>query len=77
VFEHQVMKVYKGMEVKAPCILNLDRRWRLVVKFMLQLLYPHGWGPKYPLNRMDGPQSQSRCSGEKKPVHAVNETSVV
>jgi hypothetical protein len=34
---------------------------------MAQLLYPQGKSPWYPVDRrLDGPQSQSGCSGEEK-----------
>jgi hypothetical protein len=48
-------------------ILGLTSRWRWVVGFMFQLLYPWGKSPWYSLNRMLGePQSRSGCYGEEK-----------
>jgi hypothetical protein len=44
----------------AERILDLWNRWRLVVSFMLCLLYPPGMGLWYPsYRRLGGPQSQS------------------
>jgi hypothetical protein len=51
----------------APCILELITRWRWVVSFMSQLLYPQGKSPWNPLDRrLGGPQSQSGHSSEEK-----------
>lgn len=36
-------------------ILNHSTRWRPVLSFMVQVIYPQGMGPWYPLNRrLDG-----------------------
>lgn len=44
----------------APLILNLGTRWRRVVSFMQQSLYPWRKNPQHPQNRrLCGPQSQS------------------
>jgi hypothetical protein len=39
------MKTYKGSGGIAPCILNLGTRWRWVVCFTFQPLYPQGKSP--------------------------------
>jgi hypothetical protein len=44
-------KAYWGSGGIAPHILDLSTRWRLVVSFMPQLLYPQGKSPWYPLDR--------------------------
>jgi hypothetical protein len=65
--EHHAMKAYWGSGIKAPCILDLGTRWRCVVIFMPQPLYPQGKSPWYTLDRrLDGPQSQSGHGGEEK-----------
>jgi hypothetical protein len=48
-------------------ILDVGTRWRWVVSFTPQLLYPRGKSPQYPLDkRLGGPQSRSRfCRMEK------------
>jgi hypothetical protein len=47
--------------------LNLSTRWRWVVSFTPQPLYPHGKGPWYALDkRMSGPQSRSESCREQK-----------
>jgi len=43
-----------GSESIAPHILNLGTRWRWVVIFMPQPLYPWGKSPWYPLDRKLG-----------------------
>jgi hypothetical protein len=51
----------------APCILDLGTRWRWVVSFMPQPLYPQGKSPWYPLDRrLGGAQGQSGHSSEDK-----------
>jgi hypothetical protein len=48
-------------------ILDLDARWKSVVRFTLQPLYPQGKNPSYPLcRRLSGPQSLSELYGGKK-----------
>jgi hypothetical protein len=43
----------------APRILNLCTRWRWVVSFMTQPLYPRGKNPRYPLDRrLGGPENR-------------------
>jgi hypothetical protein len=49
-----------------PHFLDLGASWRWVVSFTPQPLYPWGKSPRYPLDRLDGPQSRSgRCGDEK------------
>jgi hypothetical protein len=49
------------------CILNLGTRWKLVVSFMPQPLYPWGKSHMYPVDRrLGGPQSQSGHGGDEK-----------
>jgi len=51
----------------APRILNLGTRWRWVVSFAPQPLYPQGKSPRFPLvRRLGGPQSRSGWGGEQK-----------
>jgi len=38
--KHQARKTYRGSEVEVPHILDPGTRWRWVVNFKLQLLYP-------------------------------------
>jgi hypothetical protein len=38
----------------APCILNFDTRWRIVVNFMPWKINPQGRSPKYPMHRRFG-----------------------
>jgi hypothetical protein len=50
-------------------ILELSTRWRWVVSFTCQLLYPRGKIPRCPLDRrLGGPQNCSECCGEEKNV---------
>jgi hypothetical protein len=61
------MKVYWRSGGIAPRILDLGTRWRWVVGFMPQLLYPQGKSPWHPLDRrLGGPQSWSGHGGEEK-----------
>jgi len=62
------MKTYCRSGGIAPCILKLSTRW--------SELYPWGKSPQYPMDRrLDGPQSWSGHSGEKKfPAPARNQT---
>jgi hypothetical protein len=64
---HNAMEVYWGNEGIAPRILDLRTRWRWVVNFTPQLLYPQGKSPWYPLDRrLGGPQSRfGRCGEER------------
>jgi hypothetical protein len=65
--EHHALKAYWGSGGIAPCILDLRTRWKWVVSFTPQLLYPQGKCPRYPLDRrLGGPQSQSGCGGKEK-----------
>jgi len=57
------MKTYRGSKCIVPLILNHSSRWRSVAIFMPQLLEP--WGKELD-TRLDGPQTQSGCSGEEK-----------
>jgi len=45
------MKAFGGSEGVAPCIFYLGSRWRWVVSFTPQPLYPQGRSPWYPLDR--------------------------
>jgi len=57
--KHQAMKTYWRS------ILDLGTRWRWVVSFTPQPLYPQGNSPWYPLGRrLGGPQSRSEHGGE-------------
>jgi hypothetical protein len=50
-------------------ILDLGTRWRWVVSFKPQPLWPGGNSPWFPLDRMlGGPQSQSVCCGVEENV---------
>jgi hypothetical protein len=40
--KHHTMKTYWGSGGIAPCILDLDTRWRWVVSFTPRPLYPQG-----------------------------------
>jgi hypothetical protein len=54
------MKTYWGMEVYFPSFFDLGTRWKWVVSFTPQPLYPQGKSPLYPLDRrLSGPQSRS------------------
>jgi hypothetical protein len=59
--KHHAMKTY------GSTILDLSTRWRRVVGFMPQPLYPQEKSPWYALyRRLGGPQSRSGHSGEEK-----------
>jgi hypothetical protein len=61
------MKAYRESGGIAPRILDLGTRWRWVVSFTPQPLYPQGRSPWYPLDtRLGGPQSRSGRGGEEK-----------
>jgi hypothetical protein len=61
------MKVYGGSGYIDSHFLDFVTRWRLVVSFTPQLLYPQWKSPWYPLDRrLGGPQSQSGRCGEEK-----------
>jgi hypothetical protein len=48
-------------------ILDLGIRWRWVVSFTLEPLYPRGKSARYPLDmRLSGPQGRSGRCGEGK-----------
>jgi hypothetical protein len=65
--EHHAMKVYWGSGDVAPRILDLGNRWRWVVSFTCQPLYPQGKSPCYSLDRrLGGPQSRSGRDDEEK-----------
>jgi hypothetical protein len=65
--KHHSMKAYSASGGIAPRILNLGTRWRWVVSFTPQPLYPQGKSPWYPLDkRLGGPQSRSGRGGEGK-----------
>jgi hypothetical protein len=50
-------------------ILNLGIRERLLASFRLQLLYPWGKSPQYPLNRrVSGPSTCSACCEKEKNI---------
>jgi hypothetical protein len=61
------MRAYWRSGDIVPCILELGNRWRWVVSFTPQPLYPQGMSPWYPFDRRLGePQSRSgRGGGEK------------
>jgi len=61
------MKAYGGRGSIAPRILGLGSRWRWVVSFTPQPLYPQGKSPCYLMNkRLCGPLSRSGRGGEEK-----------
>jgi hypothetical protein len=61
------MKAYWGSGGITPRILDLGTRWRWVVSFTPQLIYPQGKSPWYPLDRrLGGPQNRSGRAGEEK-----------
>jgi hypothetical protein len=65
--KHLAMKRYWGRERIAPRILDLGTRWRWVVSFTSQSLYPQRKSPRYRLYRRLGePQSWSGHGGEEK-----------
>jgi hypothetical protein len=67
------MKAYWGNGDIAPGILDLGTRWRWVVSFTPQPLYPQGKTlPRYPLDRrLSGPQSLSGVGGEEENPQAL------
>jgi hypothetical protein len=65
--EYHALKAYWGIGGIAPCILDLGTRWRWVVSFKPQPIYPQGKSPWYPLNsRLGGLQSRSGHGGKEK-----------
>jgi hypothetical protein len=61
------MKAYWGVEVQLHSFFVLGTRWRWVVSFTPQPLYPQGKIPWYQLDgRLGGPQSRSGRGGEQK-----------
>jgi hypothetical protein len=65
--KHHAMKTYWWNGGIAPRILNLGTRWRWVVIFTLQPLYPQWKSPRYPLDsRLGGSHSRSGPGGEEK-----------
>jgi hypothetical protein len=73
--KHHAMKTYWGSGGIAPRILDLGTRWRWVVSFTPQPLYPRGKSPWYPLDRrLGGPQSRSGRGGEEKNSHSRRES---
>jgi hypothetical protein len=72
--KHHAMKTYWGSEGVAPCILDLDTRWRRVVSFMPRPLYPQGKSSRYPLDRRLGEsQSSSGHGGEEENCQSFRE----
>jgi hypothetical protein len=64
--KHHAIRTYWGSGGIAPRILDLGTRWRWVVSFTPQSLYPQGKSTWYPLDRrMGGPQSHSGRGGEE------------
>jgi hypothetical protein len=65
--KHHAMKTYWGSGGIAPRSLDLGTRWRWVISFTPQPLYPQGKSPWYPLDRrLGGPQSRSGQGGKEK-----------
>jgi hypothetical protein len=62
------MKAYRGCRAIDRIILNFSTRWRLVVNFTHQLIYPQEITPVPTDRRLSGPQSQSACYGEEKNI---------
>lgn len=58
---HHAMKIDRGCGSKAPCILDLITRCKLVVSFMLRLLYLKEKVPIITLKRLNGPHTLSGC----------------
>jgi len=68
VLECHTTKTYGGGGI-VPCTLNLGTRWRWVVSFTAQPLYPQIKSPWYPLDRRLGkPQNQSKCGAKEKKI---------
>jgi hypothetical protein len=64
---HHEIKTYWGSGGICPWILDLDPRWRWVVRFTILPLYPWGRSPRCPLvRRLGGLQSRSERDGEEK-----------
>jgi hypothetical protein len=56
----------RGLKAKAPRILSCGTRWRLVVSFMIRLLYPRRMTPwNTTVNGLGEPQSRSGRNGNK------------
>jgi hypothetical protein len=65
--KHHAIKTYWLGGSIPPPIIGLGIRWRWVVSFTPQPLYPRGKRPWYPLDRrLGGPQSRSGRGGEEK-----------
>jgi len=61
------MKIYWESGGIASCILDLNTRFRWVVNFMTQSLYPRGKRPWYPLEwKLGGSQGWSVCGSKEK-----------
>jgi hypothetical protein len=70
-WNHTVETCWGSVDL-APCILDLRTRWRWVVSFIPQLLYPQGKSPWYPLDRrLGGLQSSSGHGNEKNSQHLL------
>jgi len=52
--KYHAMKTYWGVEIQLHTFFDLGTRWRWVVSFTPQPLYPQGKSPWYPLDRRLG-----------------------
>jgi hypothetical protein len=65
--KYHAMNTYWGSGGISPPILNLNTRWKLVIKFTFQLSYHRWQSPEYTfVRRLGGLQILSGCGGEKK-----------
>jgi hypothetical protein len=68
--KHHATKTCWESGCMAPRILDLGTRWRRVVSFTSQPLYPQGKSPWYPLvRRLGGPQNRFGHGGGEKNSH--------
>jgi hypothetical protein len=64
--EHHAMKAYWGSGSITPRTLDLGTRWRGMVSFISQLIYPQRKSLWYPLDRrLGGLQARSGRGGEE------------
>jgi hypothetical protein len=75
----QVMNTYRWQRGKVSHILDLSSRYRWVVSFTLQLVYPQGLCPCYPLDRrLSGPQNLFNVTSKRKLIASSrNQTPVI
>jgi hypothetical protein len=69
------MKMYDGVEVHSPRILNLSTRWRWVLTLESRQHYPWGYSPRdASYGKRPGPQSQPWLCGEEKHTFPCRES---